>query len=228
MMTQERQQNHLFPLGSFGWDPRQFNTQVPIYCQMNGGQQVWGYFPVHLISSASMTSVLEEKRPEQVVNTAVGDQYSHYGDQHSSCCCCIKGHILRTPDTHSVEQLLWESPRKFCILQHNLPLNNHMEFTSEGVWGSPIHGGMKRFGAAMAILNLLLRPLTSFMLYRIVQDRAGSYGTFGLPSSFEGIFGGPRRSPYEDIDQAPQNNPSTGMDQENVPTSSPSENLFTT
>ncbi|XP_053643493.1 type-1 angiotensin II receptor-associated protein isoform X1 [Cherax quadricarinatus] len=88
--------------------------------------------------------------------------------------------------------------------------------------------GMKRFGAAMAILNLLLRPLTSFMLYRIVQDRAGSYGTFGLPSSFEGIFGGPRRSPYEDIDQAPQNNPSTGMDQENVPTSSPSENLFTT
>lgn len=88
--------------------------------------------------------------------------------------------------------------------------------------------GMKRFGAAMAVFNLLLRPLTSFMLYRIVQDRAGTYGNFGLPSGLEGIFGGPRRSPYEDIDQAPQTNPSAGLDQENIPTSAPNENLFTT
>lgn len=88
--------------------------------------------------------------------------------------------------------------------------------------------GIEKFGAAMAIFNLLLRPLTSFLLYQIMQDRAGSYGNFGLPSGFEGLFGGPRRSPYEDIDQTPQTNPSAGMDPENAPTSSPNENLFTT
>lgn len=45
------------------------------------------------------------------------------------------------------------------------------------------------FGAAMAIINLLVRPLSSYLLYRIFQDRAGSYGTFGLPSGFDSIFG---------------------------------------
>ncbi|XP_068234992.1 type-1 angiotensin II receptor-associated protein-like isoform X1 [Palaemon carinicauda] len=87
-----------------------------------------------------------------------------------------------------------------------------------------------RFGAAMAVINLLLRPLSSFLLYRIVQDRAGTYGSFGLPTAFESIFGG-RRSPYEDIDQPSQQNPSTTIDTDHLgakPATSPNEALFTT
>ncbi|XP_042879360.1 type-1 angiotensin II receptor-associated protein-like [Penaeus japonicus] len=67
--------------------------------------------------------------------------------------------------------------------------------------------GSMTFGAAMAIINLLLRPLSSYILFRIVQDRVGPNGTFGLPSGFNGIFG-VRHSPYEDIDQTLQQTPS--------------------
>lgn len=70
-----------------------------------------------------------------------------------------------------------------------------------------------RFGAAMAVINLLLRPLSSFLLYRIVQDRAGALGSYGLPTAFESLFGG-RRSPYEDIDQPPETDPSDDIDPE--------------
>ncbi|KAK7073536.1 hypothetical protein SK128_003616, partial [Halocaridina rubra] len=88
-----------------------------------------------------------------------------------------------------------------------------------------------RFGAAMAVINLILRPITSYLLYRIVQDRAGSYGSFGLPTAFESLFGG-RRSPYEDIDQPSQPNPTTGIDTDHhgpkASTSSPTDALFTT
>ncbi|XP_037781559.1 type-1 angiotensin II receptor-associated protein-like isoform X1 [Penaeus monodon] len=94
-------------------------------------------------------------------------------------------------------------------------------------WPAVQTGGAMTFGAAMAVINLLVRPLSSYLLYRIVQDRAGSYGTFGLPSGFESIFGG-RRSPYEDIDQPPQQTPS-GIDTQNTAApGSPPDNLFTT
>ncbi|KAK4311794.1 hypothetical protein Pmani_016750 [Petrolisthes manimaculis] len=88
--------------------------------------------------------------------------------------------------------------------------------------------GVNRFGVAMAFVNLLLRPVTSYFLYRVWQDRAGSYGNFGLPSGFDRILGGPRRSPYEDIDQQPQTNTQTGGEPENTSTPLPSEPLFTT
>ncbi|XP_042892138.1 type-1 angiotensin II receptor-associated protein-like isoform X3 [Penaeus japonicus] len=95
-------------------------------------------------------------------------------------------------------------------------------------WPAVQTGGSMTFGAAMAIINLLVRPLSSYLLYRIFQDRAGSYGTFGLPSGFDSIFAGGRRSPYEDIDQPPQQTPS-GIDTQNAAApGSPPENLFTT
>lgn len=94
-------------------------------------------------------------------------------------------------------------------------------------WPAVQTGGAMTFGAAMAVINLLVRPFSSYLLYRIVQDRAGSYGSFGLPSGFDGIFGG-RRSPYEDIDQPPQQTPS-GIDTQNsAAPGSPPDNLFTT
>ncbi len=33
----------------------------------------------------------------------------------------------------------------------------------------------------MAIVNLLIKPFTSFVLYRLYQDRGGSYADFGIP-----------------------------------------------
>lgn len=46
-----------------------------------------------------------------------------------------------------------------------------------------------QFGAAMAIMNLLLRPLSCYLLFRIVQDRAEPEGSQGLPSGFDSLFG---------------------------------------
>ena len=34
---------------------------------------------------------------------------------------------------------------------------------------------------SMSILNLLLRPVSSFFLYKIYQERGGQYGNFGVP-----------------------------------------------
>ncbi|XP_045112057.1 type-1 angiotensin II receptor-associated protein-like [Portunus trituberculatus] len=86
---------------------------------------------------------------------------------------------------------------------------------------------LMRFGLAMAVLNLVLRPITSLMLQRVLQERSGSYGTYG-PSGLDRIFGGTRRSPYEDIDHPSQNNAGPGLEQEHRPPSPPSESLFTT
>ncbi|KAK8397821.1 hypothetical protein O3P69_004548 [Scylla paramamosain] len=55
------------------------------------------------------------------------------------------------------------------------------------------------FGLVMAMLNLALRPMSAFLLYRVVQDRATDHGgSSTLPSSLQGIF---NPTPYEDIDQ---------------------------
>lgn len=86
---------------------------------------------------------------------------------------------------------------------------------------------LERFGLAMAVLNLVLRPFTSLMLQRILQERSGSYSTYG-PSGLDRIFGGNRRNPYEDIDQPSQTNPGAELEQEHRPPSPTSESLFTT
>jgi len=54
--------------------------------------------------------------------------------------------------------------------------------------------GSERFSAAMAIMNLILRPFTTLVLYRIYVERANAAGTT-VPT----IFGAQHRSPYEDI-----------------------------
>lgn len=63
----------------------------------------------------------------------------------------------------------------------------------------------KRFSAGMAIVNLLLRPISSFFLYHILQDRGVQ---FKDPSefthevdAFESVSSPKSRSPYQDIDK---------------------------
>lgn len=73
----------------------------------------------------------------------------------------------------------------------------------------------ERFSVGMAILNLVFRPLTSFGLYRILQDRDVAIGGGGssFPGNFGDIFGGSggaQRSPYEDIDGSPARGATAG------------------
>lgn len=70
------------------------------------------------------------------------------------------------------------------------------------------------FGLICGVCNLLMRPISSFMLYRILVDRAATYGNFSLPSGLDNLFQGANlgssgRSPYEDLDQ-PANPQSLG------------------
>ncbi|XP_069675912.1 type-1 angiotensin II receptor-associated protein isoform X2 [Periplaneta americana] len=57
----------------------------------------------------------------------------------------------------------------------------------------------ERFSVGMAILNLIIRPVTTLVLYRIYVERASAAGA-PLPTIF-GV-GATQRSPYEDIDSA--------------------------
>ncbi|XP_071454546.1 type-1 angiotensin II receptor-associated protein [Hetaerina americana] len=74
----------------------------------------------------------------------------------------------------------------------------------------------ERFSVGMAILNLVFRPITSFGLYRISQDREGVIGAggAGFPGNFGDLFGGggagSQRSPYEDIDGSPNRGTNPG------------------
>jgi len=61
-----------------------------------------------------------------------------------------------------------------------------------------------RFALGMAVVNLLLKPFTSFVLYRLHQERGGAYGDFsiaGIPNfgGSSGIRSG--GTGYENIDQ---------------------------
>ncbi|XP_050713380.1 uncharacterized protein LOC126996683 [Eriocheir sinensis] len=56
-----------------------------------------------------------------------------------------------------------------------------------------------QFGSSMAVLNLALRPMSAFLLYRVVQDRAADHGgCSSLPSTMRELFS---PAPYEDMDQ---------------------------
>ncbi|KAB7499826.1 hypothetical protein Anas_04730 [Armadillidium nasatum] len=70
-----------------------------------------------------------------------------------------------------------------------------MNWPEKSSWGAK-----SRFGTVCAVSNLLLRPISSIILYRLFQDRAGTYGNFVMPSGLDSLFGN-RRAPYEDIDQ---------------------------
>ncbi|XP_071527463.1 type-1 angiotensin II receptor-associated protein-like [Panulirus ornatus] len=78
--------------------------------------------------------------------------------------------------------------------------------------------GTMRFGATMAVLNLVVRPLSSFLLFRVVQDRAEALGGSSLPSGFEGFFAPRNRGPYLDIDQNAEPSPPSATNTENLPT----------
>lgn len=63
-----------------------------------------------------------------------------------------------------------------------------------------------RFSLGMCITNLLLKPLTAFLLYRIWQDRQGN--AFDLPFTIPGLpgFGNQTNSKYENLDQSVPSN----------------------
>ncbi|XP_065335766.1 type-1 angiotensin II receptor-associated protein isoform X1 [Cloeon dipterum] len=67
--------------------------------------------------------------------------------------------------------------------------------------------GSERFSVGMAIINLLLRPVSCFGLYRGLQDRVGSTSVTILPTGGTNVFGNmfgqtTPRGPYEDMDQS--------------------------
>ncbi|XP_052759983.1 type-1 angiotensin II receptor-associated protein-like [Mya arenaria] len=64
-----------------------------------------------------------------------------------------------------------------------------------------------RFSLGMSIVNLIIKPVTAFLVYRIYRERGGSYGDFTIPGvgnlpSFN-IGGSPSHGPYENIDTPP-------------------------
>ncbi|XP_049846515.1 type-1 angiotensin II receptor-associated protein-like isoform X1 [Schistocerca gregaria] len=67
-------------------------------------------------------------------------------------------------------------------------------FQHHMVWASG-----EKFSSGMAVLNLLVRPVTAIALYRLHGDRSGNTNTF---PGIGGIFGnsGRTRTVYEDID----------------------------
>lgn len=69
-----------------------------------------------------------------------------------------------------------------------------------------------RFSLGMAIVNLIIKPITAFLIYRIYRERGGSYSDFNIPGvgNLPG-FGSPQHSAYEDIDTPAPTNPS-GME----------------
>lgn len=71
-------------------------------------------------------------------------------------------------------------------------------------WPPGGSAGSRWFSGMCCILNLFMRPISSFVLYKILSERAATYGNFSLPSGLDNLIPtnlGNNRSPYEDIDQ---------------------------
>lgn len=58
-----------------------------------------------------------------------------------------------------------------------------------------------RFCLGMSIVNLILKPFTAFLLYRIFQDRGGTYDDLNIPGFPQFNHSGPSPGRYENIDQ---------------------------
>jgi len=74
----------------------------------------------------------------------------------------------------------------------------------------------QQFTMAIAIFNLILRLVSSLILFRVMNERGGEYNNFNVPN-LGGYFGAPgpsgERGPYENIDQpVPQSVPSNHVD----------------
>lgn len=79
----------------------------------------------------------------------------------------------------------------------------------------------EQFTIAFSILNLIFRLVSSLILFRTMNERSGTYSSFGVPnfSSYFGGNSGPlgsgggNRGPYENIDQpVPQSVPQNTID----------------
>lgn len=98
----------------------------------------------------------------------------------------------------------------FTILEDIILLGIHQPRTRDSVEVIGMRQGIKdeyRFSLGMAITNLILKPFTAFLLWRIYQDRGGRFSDFHFPQ-----FGGSpsHQGNYENIDQpVPSNNVET-------------------
>lgn len=77
-----------------------------------------------------------------------------------------------------------------------------------------------RFALGMCITNLIIKPISAFLLYRIYKERGGNYGDLNIPGirNLPGFGGGsPQHGPYENIDQPLPPNNSTGYPDSHPP-----------
>ena len=92
--------------------------------------------------------------------------------------------------------------------------------------------GSTPFSTFMAIVNLLLRPVSSLFLVRFYNDRLGSFSSSGFPGlpGFSGSGFADRRSAYEDLERPSR--VATSSTQQSLPShivssSSPDVDLLT-
>ncbi|XP_061197781.1 type-1 angiotensin II receptor-associated protein-like [Saccostrea echinata] len=101
----------------------------------------------------------------------------------------------------------------FTILEDIVLLGIYQPRASRSIEVNNVQQGVKdeyRFSLGMVITNLILKPLTAFLLWRIYQDRGGRFSDFNFPNLPQ--FGGspPGQGNYENIDQpVPTNNVET-------------------
>ncbi|XP_076032923.1 type-1 angiotensin II receptor-associated protein-like isoform X2 [Oratosquilla oratoria] len=106
-----------------------------------------------------------------------------------------------------------------------------LDVVSLAIFWPTLQSSASKFSSAVGVIHVMCRPVSSFILYRIVMDRAGTYGNFGLPAGLDSIFaqGNNHRAPYEDIDnQASQNLPQSSPTNQGGPANDSPSKLFTT
>jgi len=65
-----------------------------------------------------------------------------------------------------------------------------------------------RWGLGMAITNLLIKPISIFLIYRVYETRAkGAEFNYKLPAGIPGLNTGRSRTAYADIDEPAESNP---------------------
>lgn len=93
-----------------------------------------------------------------------------------------------------------------------------LDIITISVFCPPYPSSFQQFSIAIAIVNLIMRPVSSIILFRIMNERSGEYNSFGIPNlgNYFGSGGSApssvHRGTYENIDQpvppqcVPQNN----------------------
>ncbi|KAL4221128.1 hypothetical protein ACF0H5_019387 [Mactra antiquata] len=80
-----------------------------------------------------------------------------------------------------------------------------------------------RFSLGMCITNLIIKPITAFLIYRIYRERGGSYSDFNIPGvgNLPGFGGSPQHGGYDNIDTPPPANTGPTDDQGYDPNQKP-------